>query len=133
MSDKIRFKLRRPCAECPFKKTTPLHRGVALNLDTLAESLRDETFAHSCHRTDSRSDYRQAKRYRGEIQHCAGALIMMEKSGCVSLPMANAMAFGELDVKRLDMAAPVYTVYEFLTIYIDWMKSPNFGDQEESL
>jgi hypothetical protein len=115
------WKLRSPCAECPFKTTTPFHEGVAADLPATLTAMMEERFAHTCHRTDPRSDYKGAKRYRGQVQHCAGALIMMERSGRVSLPMADAIASGALDPNKLDMKAPVYTIREMIDAYLGYL------------
>lgn len=77
----VGFKLKAPCDDCPFKKTTPLHSGVMSDLPMYDKQLKEGGFAHTCHKTDSRADG-YIEQYDGQVQHCYGALTMfnnMEK------------------------------------------------------
>ncbi len=75
---KIGYKLKATCDDCPFKKSTPLHTGVMRSLPEYDGYLKQGQFAHTCHKTDNRADG-YVEQYGGEIQHCAGALIMFKK------------------------------------------------------
>lgn len=81
----IGYTLQTPCSDCPFKKSTPLHPGVMKALPEYDKKLREGWWGHSCHKTDSRSDGFDDK-YKGELQHCAGALILMKKIDEADLP-----------------------------------------------
>lgn len=82
------FKLKAPCADCPFKKTTPFHDGVGASLPELYEGIVDKkTVVHTCHKTDPRSDGYEDN-YQGQIQQCAGFTIMLR----------NMEQFDEVDV-----------------------------------
>jgi hypothetical protein len=73
----IGYKLKTPCNDCPFKKSSPLHEGVMRSLPEYDGYMKSGSFAHTCHKTDSRSDG-YVDNYGGQIQHCAGALIMFK-------------------------------------------------------
>jgi hypothetical protein len=118
----LRFDLRSPCADCPFRNDLPINEGT---VGTFAENIwsiiRGE-FVHSCHKTDPRSDYEPAKDYRGPIQHCAGAMVMMEKSEEPSNFMLWAEAQGKMKRKRLNLGAPVDDIYTTAGRYVDFCK-----------
>lgn len=76
----IGFDLKKACQDCPFKKATPIHSGVAQDLPALAGHIEMGSFMHSCHKTDPDSDGYNAD-YKGQIQHCAGAIVMLKKMG----------------------------------------------------
>lgn len=119
----LRFDLRNPCGECPFRLDVPLHQGVGVDLATKTGwALVDGTFSHTCHRTDPRSDYRAAKDFKGPLQHCAGAMIMLAKQSPRDLPgiMAKAKDRGWLNVRKLNLKAPVYTLPGMLKAYHAW-------------
>jgi hypothetical protein len=73
----IGYKLKTPCNDCPFKKSSPLHEGVMRSLPEYDGYMKSGSFAHTCHKTDNRSDG-YVDNYGGQIQHCAGALIMFK-------------------------------------------------------
>lgn len=104
----LRFDLTTPCADCPFRHDVPLHDGVGGDLPVLLGRMLLGTAAHSCHKTDSRSDCESAKSFTGPIQHCAGLMIMLERAGEPSNAMLRAEREGKLDRKKLNMSAPVY-------------------------
>lgn len=76
----IHFDLKSPCADCPFRRDVPCHPGVRDDLMSIWGKIEMGQFAHSCHKTDSRSDGFTAQPGT-KIQHCAGALIMMKNMG----------------------------------------------------
>lgn len=77
----MRFSLTRPCALCPFR--TDLASGP-------------------CHETTGVKGPQRA------AQHCAGALIMLERANLPSQAMRIAERLGIYDRRKLDMGAPVY-------------------------
>jgi hypothetical protein len=85
---KLHFDLKRPCAECPFRKGVPAHEGVFKSIPRYYREIQAGRFLHTCHRTDPRSDYLPAKGYKGKLQHCAGALAMQVNEGTA---MRNAL------------------------------------------
>lgn len=73
----VGYKLKVPCADCPFKKSTQLHSGVMGSLLEYEEHLKRGSFSHSCHKTDPRSDGYEDT-YAGKVQHCIGLLSMLK-------------------------------------------------------
>lgn len=107
-------KLMTPCNNCPFRSDRPFYLPRANDiLNDLLE--RDQPF--TCHKTvdynkwdgdglyDSSSD---------EHHHCAGALILLKKTGHMfdNLVFRLAVRLGYLNPDKLDMEAPVYDTLE---------------------
>lgn len=113
--------MKRPCADCPFRRSTPWHEGVACSTIDYFHSIEAHTFSHSCHKTDSRADSVEGKRYEGPVQHCIGSLFMLVKSGhgldC-QIPLLEASRDGKLDLGWLEAAGNAdtecFTLDEFL-------------------
>lgn len=115
----MRFDLVRPCANCPFRTDVRpyLRRGRVLEIRRALLD-RDQTF--SCHKTvdwtreeDEEDDGRPAARHcRNDEQHCAGALILLEKLDQPNQLMRIMERLGVYDRRRLDMAAPVFGSFE---------------------
>lgn len=108
----MRFDLVRPCAECPFRNDRPgyLRKSRAAGLYR-AIAVDDQTF--TCHKTldydKCDDDGNPGRRDDKDDQHCAGALIMLEKiratSGNQMLRIAQGL--GIYDPAGLDLTAPV--------------------------
>lgn len=77
-SSDVGYKLRVPCSDCPFKRSSPLHSGVRESLPHYKEKIAEGRFGHTCHKTDPRSDG-YTDEYHGQVQHCVGVLGMMKK------------------------------------------------------
>lgn len=80
----LEYDLKTPCQDCPFRKDVPIHNGVASDLMNIFGKIEMGKFAHSCHKTDHRSDG-YIESYKGNVQHCAGAIIMMKKMGAEAI------------------------------------------------
>lgn len=106
----MRFDLRSPCSDCPFRTDAPMHEGIIAELPSKLDSLQEGILAHTCHQTDPRADCRADKRAPAgsPVQHCAGALIFAENVGLPQLPAIAAEAKGIYNPKRLNMSAPVF-------------------------
>lgn len=121
---------KRPCADCPFLKTSPFHQGVAGSLPEYVRSIEDGRFAHTCHKTDNRAEVDGPKNFRGErAQHCAGAVLMLLKTGKtmdLQLPLLEAAERGDLDLAEMTAIAKasddVFTVGELLQFYADGLE-----------
>lgn len=116
--------MKSPCDDCPFLKTSPFHQGVAQSLPDYGESIAGSSFSHSCHKTDTRPDVDGPRTFQGTTKHCAGALMMLLKTGRgmdLQLPLLQAMEAGKFDVKEMTARAKaddrVFTVPELLTFY----------------
>lgn len=118
----LRFDLTTPCSDCPFRYDVPKHEGIASDLSELFMGVERGVAAHSCHKTDPRSDCDSAQRFAGPVQHCAGFMIMLHKEGVPSNAMLAAVRKGLLDLKQLNMAAPVYRRIGMLRAYLTWTR-----------
>ena len=117
----VDWDLKSPSSDCPFRKPTPYHGGVASRALLYAEQIRCGRFAHTCHKTDKRSDSETGKAYQGRPKVCAGSLYMLVKTGegaDLQRAVLNAIDAGKLDIKDLDRRARAgrdcYAVREFI-------------------
>lgn len=102
----MKFTLRRPCANCPFR--TDCRQGWLgrKRATEIATSITAHQKTFSCHKTNDFSS--------GEVeetensQHCAGALVLLEKRNQPNQMMRIAERLGFYDRHKLDMAAPVF-------------------------
>lgn len=126
----LAWDLRRPCADCPFMKTSEFHEGVAKGLPSLMMALQDNRGGHSCHKTDTRPGCDGPVRGQETgrpIQSCAGFTMMILKTGRgfdLQLPLLEAMQEGKLtsdDVAAMrDQARAdknIFTVPQLLRFY----------------
>jgi hypothetical protein len=112
-----RYKLRRPCENCPFRTDVPgyLRRERA---QEIAEALaKGAEFA--CHQTtvsDEEFGGDGSERVATpDSAFCAGALITMERSGQANQIMRVAERLGLYEHEKLDMYAPVHgSLYAFV-------------------
>lgn len=108
----MKFDLTRPCPLCPFR--TDLDSGPYLYRERarqIVETLKTSTF--ECHETSGLKDCKR------EAQHCAGALIMLERSDRPSQMMRIVERLGMYDRRKLDMSSPVFDTPE------EWIEANN--------
>ena len=73
----LHYGLTAPCSDCPYRRNSPAHEGIAKNLPfVISQLMTDQAVAHSCHKTDPRADGFKPG-YEGDVQHCAGFLYTM--------------------------------------------------------
>lgn len=105
----MNFNLKRPCASCPFRTDIAFPLADERRA-SIAESLQhgDQTFA--CHNTvnydDGHWNYDTGEYTNsGDESHCAGALIVMAKSGQLwaNVMIRMAKAFGWFDETELHL------------------------------
>lgn len=106
----MKFTLRRPCAHCPFRSDIRpfLQRGRAAEIAE-AITTRQQTFA--CHETtvpDEDEDGFGEMRETPNSQHCAGAMILLEKIERPNQMMRIAERLRLYDRSRLAMDSPVF-------------------------
>lgn len=101
----MRFELKRPCDNCPFRREGGVRHLAPERVAQIAGAMLDgqgATFA--CHKTtiDVEDDDGVEHRAAGpRSQHCAGALIFAEKNGNANQPMRIAERLGLYDAKAL--------------------------------
>lgn len=100
----ISYNLTEPCSDCPFKIDAKWHSGVFESLESYHSRMERGEFAHTCHKTDPRSDG-YSKAHIGPIEHCAGALILCESDESIQgqLPAILALKEGKYDPSKLNM------------------------------
>lgn len=122
-ASQIHFDLKRPCKDCPFKISTPMHGGVMKSLTEYSASIDLGEFAHTCHKTDFRADSVEGKKYQGTVQHCAGALALM-KNDCTakSIWVCEKEIKGEIDFDKIDSSGVFKNFMQMVLAYCDWAK-----------
>jgi hypothetical protein len=102
------FRMTRPCDSCPFRTDVGgyLTRGRAREIATAL--LSDQTF--HCHKTvDYSAD--EGEGDTTDSQHCAGAMILLEKVDRPNQMMRICERLGVYDRRRMDMDAPVFDTF----------------------
>ena len=91
----------KPCHNCPFKKNMRYLR--AERVDEIEASLKDGGVFH-CHKTVDITS--EDSKVTPDSQHCAGALILLEKLGTPSQAMLFGRMIGVYDPYLLDKNNP---------------------------
>lgn len=106
----MRFDLKKPCEKCPFRTdVTPYLRKA--RAAEISHALTEQQATFTCHKHSHSLGYSRKK----EEQHCAGAMIVLEKMQRPNQLMRIAERFGEYNFKLLDMKAPVFkTLKQFI-------------------
>jgi len=105
----MRYDLVQPCNNCPFLRSPKFYLNRS---EEIADALlHDSTF--SCHKTTTQKN--RSNRHK-DAQHCAGALIILEKIGKPHQLMRIAERLGLYDRNKLKLDADVYdTLEEFIS------------------
>lgn len=101
----MKYNLKRPCSNCPFRSDVHFPMTKARRRD-IAKSIlnRQETF--SCHKTNEFCGDNAIETQNS--QHCAGAMVILEKMERPNQMMRIAERLGMYDRENLDMDSPVY-------------------------
>jgi hypothetical protein len=108
----MHFDLKKPCDNCPFRSDIRPYLTKA-RVQQIVIALERATFA--CHKTtvDSEDEDGCSERVvTDDSQHCAGALIMLERTRTCSRPAAMAEVLGLYDPTELHIDSPVYDTFE---------------------
>lgn len=107
---RMKMGLVTPCARCPFRHDVRPYITAARAIE-IVESLTDGDQTFACHKTtrfeEDDDGFCAAVRHPDE-QHCAGAMIMLEKMERPNQWMRIAERLRIYDRHRLRMDAPVY-------------------------
>jgi hypothetical protein len=106
----MRMDLKTPCAGCPFRNDRRPYLTVG-RAEQIVESITDLQQSFQCHKTvewQEEPDGTETPLTKEGDQHCAGALIMLEKMERPNQWMRIAERLGCYDRSRLKMDAPVY-------------------------
>ena len=105
----LNFDLTGPCKDCPFAMTTPLHEGIFKSLPHYVSAADMGLLAHTCHKTDPRTDSEDGQKYSGPLQHCGGLLTMMAKDAdLLGYVQVKAQLSKKWDPKKMNLTAPVW-------------------------
>ena len=94
----MNFNMTKPCRNCPFLTTTLPYISTARAEEITEGVMNDITF--TCHKTLDKPDR--------EHEHCAGAMIFLEKQNNPNQMMRISQRFGDYDPTCLDMESKVY-------------------------
>lgn len=105
----MNYNLTKPCANCPFRNDIQPYLRPE-RVEEIEHSLVRSEFP--CHKTIKYTDQHWHGRETPKTEHCAGALILLEKIEQPSQMMRIAERIGLYDRRRLDMGAPVFDDFE---------------------
>lgn len=99
-----------PCDNCPFRSDKPFHLAAGRVREIQAGLVRGD---FPCHKTtiDSDDENGCSRTATDRSQHCAGALILLEKLEEPSQMMRIMERLGGYDRRKLKMDSPVYDTW----------------------
>lgn len=113
----MNYDLTHPCGKCPFRKDIEPYLKKA-RVRQIRQMLVDQQGVFPCHQS---VDYKKHQDDEGNHhytpgdpneQHCAGAMILLEKIGRPNQMMRICERLGMYDHKKLKMDAPVFDTFE---------------------
>lgn len=108
----MKFDLIRPCKLCPFRRDCLRGWLGEARAGEIAGSLGWDGGTFQCHETTDWDEEMGEPSRDENTQHCAGALIVMERTETPSQMVRIAERLGLYDRRRLDMEAPVFGSFE---------------------
>lgn len=91
----MKFRMTKPCKDCPFRVGSSTHATlVEGRIEGIVEDLRNN-HSFTCHKTLEKPSMEQ--------EHCAGALIFLEREDRPNQIMRIAERIGSYDRHALDM------------------------------
>lgn len=117
----MKFELKRPCKDCPFRNDKPHHKGWLgkERATAIYQNLLDGG-NFPCHKThDYLKDDGNGFTHQEGHQFCAGALIMLEneKTACQSQALRMAVGLRLYNPSNLDKNSPIFKSGDE---FIDW-------------
>jgi Family of unknown function (DUF6283) len=117
----VKFDMRRPCNNCPFRSDIKFPLELE-RVEEIVHSITGEDKTFTCHKT-TKFDDDGDNIPRKDDQHCAGALIMLERMENPNQMMRIAERLGVYDRHKLDMNyAPVYEHGDDMIASGAWIK-----------
>ena len=109
----MKFDLIRPCVNCPFRSDKPGFLN-AWRAEEIIDGITNRQQTFSCHKTNTFEDSDDGCEVieTADSQHCAGAMIFLEKLGQPNQMMRIAERLRMYDHTKLDMASPVFETAE---------------------
>lgn len=107
------FTMTKPCPKCPFRTDVPAYLNGP-RAQEIVHSIVGQQQQFPCHQTTEHDDDSEYVPGDGE-QHCAGAMILLEKIEQPNQLMRISERCGIYDANKLDMTQPVFdTPEEFI-------------------
>ena len=125
----MKLDMTAPCDNCPFRTDAEgFHRTLGYErVEEILDSMITLQQTFQCHKTlqyDEEGDFIEGP----NAQHCAGALILLEKEERPNQMMRWMERIGQYDRTKLDMGAPVFdSVDEMLDAYEEGDRSHAFN------
>lgn len=111
----MNYDMTKPCEKCPFRTDCPKGWLGASRAAEIAAGITTAQQSFPCHKTIEFDDDGENKLGNKSEQHCAGALILLEKLEQPNQMMRICERLGLYDRTKLDMEQPVFdTVREFI-------------------
>lgn len=107
----MKFDLKRPCKLCPFKNDCLEGWLGKERAQEIIDCMVKEDGHFTCHETSQFDDETGEPIMGKKSQHCAGAMILLEKNNRANQFMRIAERLGIYDRTKLDMDAPVFNTY----------------------
>jgi hypothetical protein len=115
----VKYDMTAPCPHCPFRNDRPGFITPARARE-IAKAITIEQKTFACHQTtvaveddEGNCDMQETP----DSQHCAGAMILLERLERPNQMMRIAERIGLYDMRKLDMSAPVVrSVREFVKL-----------------
>lgn len=101
----MRFDLKRPCANCPFRKDSlPSWLGEARAEEIADAVLGRPGVTFACHRTTKFEEGDEGEEHtpHPDEQHCAGAMILADRTGAANQMLQIAERLGIRNPDDLD-------------------------------
>ncbi len=136
----VDWDLKQPCDDCPFLRTSAFHGGVARSLPDYVASIENNRFAHTCHKTDCRRSVDGPKTFKGTPKHCAGALMMLLKTGNgadLQLPLLEALEASKWDGREMTIILTLWlacaTINALISAAVLWLDDSHTPQQRRRL
>ena len=107
----MNYRLRRPCKHCPFR-TDIVPFLTQDRAEEIFTAITDQQQTFQCHKTLDLPRQKQ--------EHCAGAMILLEKLERPNQMMRIAERTGMYDRRKLDMNSPVFDTGEEFIMAQEW-------------
>lgn len=111
----MKYDMTKPCEHCPFRTDCLKGWLGEARAEEIAESITDLQQVFPCHKTTGEEDDEGNHVPHADEQHCAGAMILLEKLNRPNQMMRICERLRIYDRSKLDMKAPVFDeVEEFI-------------------
>src|SRR5690348_16533888 len=121
--------MTQPCLNCPFRTDCPPGWLGEKRAAEIAEALENDA-CFSCHASNEIGEDGEAVK---EGQHCAGAMILLQKLEQPNQLMRIAERMGLYDYKKLNMDAPIFEDFDEFIEYHSRKSRPEVFERASAL